>query len=785
MVNENISDVNIATQSAEDLKAYAIYVARCRAIPEAIDGLKPVIRKILWCAAHDFKGQGFIKTANIMGQVIRKYNPHGDSSVQMAIRNMINDFSTKIPTMEGSGSWGHKSNPYPAAPRYTECKISQFAIDVFIQDIYDDPRTTDWQSNYDNKCLEPCYLPAKIPTLLILGQLGIAVGMKAAIPSHNLGDVIDTTIMLMQNPNAPFCLIPDECMPCEIHETDFQKINDTGMGSYIAQGIIDVGEYDKHPALFVRSLPDFTFFDSVKETIIELVESKKMPYIADIISKSKVNHKTAKTTMEEVIVLSKGADPYFVREFLYTNTTIRQTRQVKLITIKDNKLAMMNYREYLLNFIAFRRNTVFRKMNALLQKYKTSIHEREAYIKAMTSGEIDKIIKMIRNQKTADDLELMEYLINKLHITSLQAKFLLNTDLKKLSKGNLDKYRKELQVYQEEEKRIMTIILDPKNIDKYIIEEMIAIKNKYNSPKLCRIISASEAKGVAPGVFKLIFTKKGFVRKLGENDSTGSMVNDEINFVLSVNNDEDILVFSSVGKAHRISVAKIPLYAKGTNGTDIRVINKFINSPIICAAREETLKKLAETKKYKNFIFILTSAGYIKKIDITDILTAPCSGFIYSKLDQQDSVKSILFGTDKLELLIYADNKIFHISAGEVPYLKRSTKGNKISPNVNVISGMNFLIPNSTHIVIVTRSGMVNKIPIIAVPLIRRGKAGQRVIKLAAGDTIFSVWSCTDQNTLVVNDGKTKKIPVEQIAMGSTISKGNQLFSNPTRVTLE
>ena len=265
----------------------------------------------------------------------------------------------------------------------------------------------------------------------------------------------------------------------------------------------------------------------------------------------------------------------------------------------------------------------------------------------------------------------------------------------------------------------------------------------------------------------------------------GPMGNDEVNFALSVNNDEDILVFSSVGKAHRISVAKIPLYAKGTNGTDIRVINKFISSPIVCAAREETLKKLAETKKYKNFIFILTSVGYIKKIDITDILTAPCSGFVYSKLDQQDSVKSILFGTDKLELLIYADNRIFHIQATEVPYLKRSTKGSKVSPNINAASGMNFLIPNSTHIVIVTRSGMVNKIPLVAVPLSRRGKAGQKVIKLSAGDLRFSVWSCTDQNVLVVNDGKTRKVPVGQIPMGSTISRGNQMFNNPTRVKLE
>ena len=783
---ERIEDVNIATQSEEDLRSYAIYVARCRAIPEAIDGLKPVIRKILWAAAHDFKGQGFIKTSNIMGQVIRKYNPHGDASVQMAIRNMINDFSTKIPTMEGSGSWGHKSNPYPAAPRYTECKISQFAIDVFIQDIYDDPRTTDWQSNYDNKCMEPVYLPAKIPTLLILGQLGIAVGMKAAIPSHSLAEVIDVTIGLMQDPSMPFCLIPDECMPCEIHQTDFMKINETGMGSYIAQGIIDVGEYNKYPALYVKSLPDFTFFDSIKETILSLVESKKMPYIIDILSRSKIDHKTSKTTMEEVIVLSKGSDPYFVREFLYTNTAIRQTRQVKLITIKDNKLVPMNYREYLLYFIQFRRNTVFRKMNALLQKYKTAIHERETYIKAMTSGEIDKIIKMIRQQKSADDTELMEYLINKLRITSLQAKFLLNTDLKKLSAGNLDKYRKELAVYQEEEKKILDIILNPKNIDKYIIDEMLTIKNKYACPRLCRIISVNEAKGIAPGIFKLVFTKKGFVRKLNENDTITSMNNDEVSSVLVVSNEEDILVFTTIGKVHRISVSKIPLYNKGSNGIDVRVINKYISSPIVCAAREETLNKLLNNKKLKHFIFIVSKAGFIKKIDIDDVITAPYSGLVYSKLDSGDIVQSIIFGTDKLDILVYSENKVLRLSAKEVPYLKRSTKGNRVSTNSTLIDGLNFLLPNSTSLVVITKYGMVNKVPIAAIPLLNRGRAGIKVIKLNKGDSILSIWSCTENNILVVNDTKSiKRLPVNQIQQGSTIAQGFQLLNSPNRVALE
>ena len=784
---EKIRDVNILDQSSEDLKQYAIYVARRRAIPELVDGLKPVIRKILWCAAHDFKGQGFIKTANIMGQVIRKYNPHGDASVQMAIRNMINDFSTKVPTMDGSGSWGHKSNPYPAAPRYTECKISQFGIDVFIQDIYEDTRTTDWHSNYDNKYLEPSYLPAKIPTLLILGQLGIAVGMKAAIPSHSLDEVIDVTIQLMKNPNADFCLIPDECMPCEIHDTDFRKINETGMGSYIAQGIIDVGEYDKHPALFVRSLPDFTFFDSIKETIVSLVDNKKMPYIVDLLSKSRIDHKTGKTIMEEVIVLSKGADPYFVKEFLYANTAIRQTRQVKLIVIKDNKLRdNIGYREYLLDFIEFRRMTVFRKMNALLQKYKTSIHEREAYITAMTSGEIDKIIKMIRKQKSADDTELMEYLIKTLKVTSLQAKFLLNTDLKKLSAGNLARYKEELAGYHKEEERILNIITNPKNVDAYIIDEMLKIKNKYSTPRVCRVISSAEAKGIAPGIFKLIFTKKGFVRKLNENDIITSLGTDEVSCTLTCSNEEDIIVFSTNGKVYKLSVAKIPLYVKGSNGIDLRILNKYITAPIICAVTETTLTKLSSKKKFQIFICIVTKSGYIKRIGIDDVLTAPPSGLIYSKTDPNDEVQSIIFGPESLEIVVYIDNKILRIPSKAVPYLKRSNKGNKVASTGSIIGGMNFLLPNATDLIIVTKQGMVNRLPLQVIPQSSRGRAGNKVIKLKKGDSILSVWACSLGQNLIVHDTRSiKKLPIDQIPIGTSISSGIELFNSPTLVSLE
>ena len=787
-MSEKIIEVNMAKQSNSDLTAYAIYVTRFRSIPDIRDGLKSVIRRILWCIAHDFKGQGFVKTSALTGEVIKRYNPHGDTSVLMAIRNMINDFSTKYPTMDGSGSWGHKANPTPSAARYTECKISQFGLDIFIQDIFDDKRSTDWQNNYDNKCKEPCYLPAKIPTLLILGQLGIAVGIKCAIPSHNLGEVIDTTIKLIRDPNAPFCLIPDECMPCEIMETDFQKINDTGMGTYISQGIVDIGEYKNHPALYVRSLPDFTFFDSIKDKILELIDKGKMPYISDMISRSKVDIKTGKTTFEEIIVLKKGTDPRFVREELYTNTAIRQTRQVKLLVINNNRLQALNYREYLLEFIKFRRMTIVRKFNAKLQTYKTIVHERQLYLKLMTSGEIDKIIDMIKKQDTRDDTILVEYLINKLKVTPLQARFLLNTDIRRLSKGYLKKYQEELKVYNEEINKIMTLLTDPKNIDNYIINEMLEIKRKYNDKRLCRIISKSEANGIAPGTFKLIFTKKNFVKKVGENDTIGSISNDEVNFIITADNTENIFVFSAMGKIYKIPVHKIPISDKRSNGVSIAIINKYCTSDICCVARETTLQKLASSKAFNNFMYVISRNGFLKKMDIDDVLTASTSGIVYSKLDQGDHVQSILFGPTRMELMIYLNNKILRIPAKEAPYLKRFTKGNRVGTGRVHIDGMGFLTKDDDIAVILTKNGFVNIMRIEFIQPTTRFKAGTKVTTLGKDDEILSVFICKHTEKLVIQEGKnTLEFPLQTLLENknmTSVSRGVQVCKNPTRATI-
>ena len=787
-MSERIVDVNISKQSELDLQSYAVYVARSRQIPYFIDGLKPVVRKILWCSAYDYGGQGFIKTAKVVGNVIAKYNPHGDSGVNSAIRNLINDFSTKYPLMEGSGSWGSKVDPYAAQPRYNECKISKFAVDVFIRDINEDKRSTDWIPNYDNKCMEPAYLPARIPALLVLGQVGIAVGVKASIPAHNLGEVIDATIALINNPETNICLVPDECMKCEIINTDWQAINDSGTGTYIVQGIIEIGEYQygksMYPCLIIRSLPDFTFFDSVEESIKKLVKSGKMPYIIDMISKSGVDKK-GKYNFEEIIILKKGTDPNFVKEFLYTNTGIRQTRQVNLIVIKENNLAMMNYKDYLLEFIKFRRVSIYRRLNVRLQTLKTKLHETELYIKLLTNkGALEKVITMIRKNNSRDKQEIVDFLSKELRVTPIQAKFLSNITLPQLSAGYLKKCQEDREKYEKEIDIIIKQLLDEREIDNIIINEMLEIKEKYNDKRKCRIITKSEAMGIMPGVFKLVFMKNGFIKKMGENEQISVSKLSNVNFVTYADNSENIIIFTNIGKTFKIPVSKIQFTDPNSDGIDIRILNKYCPIDICCAASETILKKLSENKN-KNYIFIVSRNGYIKKIDIDDIITTPNSGLIYSRIDEDDYIQSILFGPDKMDILVYSKNKVLRISPKEVPYLKRSTKGNRVSTNSTLIDGMNFVIPNSTDVVIITKEGMVNKIPINVISLSNRGRAGIKVINLSKTDEIANVWACTENHKLLIREGKSsKEVLVSEIPMGSTISPGIKMFNDVNKVAL-
>lgn len=771
---EKIVERNLLEQFVEDSTRYAIYVTRLRAIPDYKDGLKPVQRDIIYCMYNDSKAISHtIKSASVVGRTMELYHPHGDSAIYGTMKPMANWFETKIPYIDITGNFGNFQGDPAAASRYTEVKLSKFALDAVIGDLKDSKQASDWVDTYDNRNKKPEFLPAVAPNLLVNGAFGIGVGMKVEIPRHNLNEVIDATLELIKNPDAPVELIPDHCMPCYIcqdKKSQFKEISNKGFGTYKVRGIIDIGEFKGNPALFIKSIPDLTFLDSITEKIEALVESNKLIQIQTCYDKS------TEEGVNYVIVLKKGSDPNYVREVIYKNTPIEQNCRVNFEVLDGINPLRMSYKSYLLAFIEFRKITKFRLYCNRLQTVQTRIHEREAFIKLLESGEIDNIIELIKKQKNIDDSYLTEYIVKKVGVTDLQAKYILSADLKKLSIGYLNKYKEDAVNLEQQRQALMVKITDDNSIMEDIVNELNEIKEKYGSPRLCKVISTSSFSEVPKGTFKIVITENNFIKKIGENDPIGNLKGDSVKQVLVVDNTENILLFDEQGKVFKLPIHKLPLTDKASPGIDIRMVIKGLTSNINTVIYEPVVKHFAD-KVQKHFMTMITENGLIKKLDLQDFLTVPPSGILYIKLDPGDKVKSVIIASDGAELLISSDRKVLRMSMNEVPHLKRNTKGNRSMNTSDPIDGLALIGPDATDIVVITETGRVNRFDSVALPCMARGRAGVSVIKLGKGDKIRAVYGCKNTDTIRITTlEKSYDIKVSEIKSASSIAPGEKMI---------
>lgn len=770
---EKIIERNLLDQFIDDSTRYAIYVTRLRALPDYKDGLKPVQRDILYCMYNDSKAIGHtIKSSSVVGRTMELYHPHGDSAIYGTMKPMANWFEIKIPYIDVMGNFGNFQGDPAAASRYTEIKLSKFALDAMIGDLKDSKQASDWIDTYDNRTVKPEFLPAKVPSLLINGTFGIAVGMKVEIPRHNLVEVIDATLKLIRNPNASIELIPDHCMPCYIiqdKKNQFKEISNKGFGSYKVRGIIDIGEFKGNPALFIRSIPDLTFLDSITEKIESLVEANKLIQIQTCYDKS------TEDGINYVIVLKKGSDANYVREVIYKNTPMEQNCRVNFEVLDGITPLRMSYKSYLESFIEFRKNTKFRLYFNKLQSIQTKIHERDAFIKLLESGEIDNIISMIKGQKNIDDNYLVEYIIKKVGVTDLQAKYILSADLRKLSIGYLNKYKQDAIELESEKNIYMNKITDDNVIISDIVEELEDIKAKYGRPRCCRVISATSVSDIPKGEFKIVITENNFIKKLGLNDSLGNLRGDSVKQILKVDNTENILIFDEQGKVFRLPVHKLPLTDKASTGVDIRMVVKGLTSNINTVIYEPIIKDITD-KVHKHFMVMITEKGLIKKLDLQDFLNVPPSGILYIKLDSGDRVVGVIIAGDNSELLISSGRKVLRMSMREVPHLKRNTKGNRSMNTADPIDGLSIIGSDATDIVVVTDSGKINRFDSLALPCMPRGRAGSSVIKLGK-DSIKAVYGCKSNDIIhITTMNNIYDINVSDIKNGSSISSGEKMI---------
>ena len=695
-----------------------------------------------------------------------------NSGIYGAIKPMVNWFESKIPILDSQGSFGNLQGDPAAAERYTEVKLSKFAMDCVIGELADTDKSVDWIPNYSNTTFEPEFLPCKIPLLLVEGSLGIGVGLRADIPSHNLNEVIDATISLMHDPNQNVILIPDHCMPCYIYNTDWEKISKTGFGHYKIRGIIDIEDYKNKKALVIKSVPDLTFLDTIKYKLEELVEKKKIIQIENMFDECTIDK------MRFVIVLKNGADPDYVREVIYKNTKMEQTLRINLETLYGFNPLRMSYKSYLLSFIDFRKNTKFRLYTNILQDVQTKIHEREAYIRVLESGEIDNIIKMIKKQKTVDDNELISYLMKKLKITDLQAKYIINADLRKLSIGYLNKYKEEAKNYEALRQKYMSILMDERLIEAEIEQELLDIKAKYGKPRTCKLITGTDDDVNIPrGMMQIAVTEKNFIRKVPEGTAIGSFRNDTIRTLIRIDNIDSMLIFDEQGRVFKLPVHKIPFTDRNSNGIDIRFMIKGLTANINCIIPESVVKELAKKGSHNNkhYLITITRNGLYKRMDLDDFCTVPPSGILYAKLEQGDFIKDIIIAHSNFNIIVYSDRKAVSVNVNDIPYLKRNTKGSKSIYNADVVDGLCVIDQTKSDIIVITDTGKINRIPIMSLP-IGQNKKGFNVIKLGANDNINSIVSGNDSNIICVKTVKNYyEIPVSQLTIGSSISGGEKL----------
>lgn len=776
---EIINEAESLEKYKSHMDEYAKEVNYRRAIPDDRDGLKLVARRILHVMYNNLPCKTrAVKSSKVVGDVMGGYHPHGDTSIYGAMKNMSNWFDLNMPLLFSESNMGSMQGESASAPRYTEVMLSKFAIDI-MSDLSVSNSVVDWVPNYDNTSMEPTYLPISVPLLLINGTYGIGVGMRAEIPCHNITEVLDATLRIILDPNAPVVLIPEQCMPCEIIDTDWESISNKGLGKYVVRGIIDIEHTkDGTPLLVIKSTPDLVYLDdgsdsSITAKILDMAQPKKE--LSGMITK--IEEDSSGTNMRVVIHVKKGCDPAYIREVIYKNTNMQKAFSVNFEVLNGLNIERYNYAQYLNYFVNLRIMTKYRLYTGKLKKYNTEYHQLDAYIKVLESGMVEEITSMLSKRNSLDDSVMIEFLINKLNITDIQAKHLINIPLKKLTTPFLAKYKKTFKEDKVVIDDCIAKITNENLIRQEIYNEIKEIRDKYKMPRKCRIITKSELTGIPQGEFNVIITENNYIRKLPTNANITAVRGDNPVQVIRGENTENVLVFTALGRSYKIPIHKIPVCDRNNPGIDLRILK--ISSPIVRIIYEPFIKDIVRKHlKERFYLCICTKQNQIKKVILDEFYTIPPSGMQYTKLNDGDIVQDVILCSNLVDIIIYSHKKALRISMEDVPVYKRNAIGVLAMNTSDTIDGLSVITNDVSDIIVVTSKGKFNKFNVNGLPRSSRNKAGNNVIKMTKDDNIIAIYGVNDSNYLRVTTTTTSvNIPVSDIPLQSTLASGVKMIN--------
>ena len=818
--NNRIIQTDLRNEMSRSYLEYAMSVIVGRALPDARDGLKPVHRRILY-AMYELgltSSRPYRKCARVVGEVLGKYHPHGDTAVYDALVRMAQDFSMRMPLIDGHGNFGSVDNDPPAAMRYTESRLQSLTDESLLEDI--ESETVDFSDNFDGSQQEPTVLPARIPQLLLNGSSGIAVGMATNIPPHNLGELIEGLKGLIKNPEMEekelFELIKGPDFPTGGQILGREGIRETylsGKGSITMRGVAEIHQIKapgrpEKDAVIITELPFQTNKAGLIERIADLVNDKKLDGISDIRDESD------RDGMRIVIELKRDAYPQVVLNNLFKITPLQNNFSANILALVNGEPTTLSLRKMLDVFLDFRVETIRRRTSFLLRKAEERDHIIEGLLLALNS--MDEIINLIRGAKDTASAREQLQLNHNLSIT--QADAILQMQLRRLTALEADKIKDEHKELTKKIREYKNILEDKEKILNIIIDELNKISERFASPRKTEILNLGggldDIDLIANERSVVLLSEAGYLKRMPvsefESTSRGSrgkagtktQGDDEVKLFISCNDHDTLLLFSDRGVAYALPAYRVPLSSRTAKGTP--------SVQLLPIPREEKITSLLSVESFdnENYLLMLTRGGFIKRTPLSAFSKIRSNGLIAISLEDGDALTWVRASSEGDSVLIGSSKGMtihFRLDQNELRPLGRTARGVKsmnlrdgdklVSMDVltsELVEKLSKLDPlddenneeqevnlsEGPWVLVASSFGLGKRVPVTQFRLQKRAGMGLRAIKFRIKDDVLvglKVLGAGEEILLVTERGVIVRTNADKVSQQSRAATGVKL----------
>lgn len=789
MEEKGIRKVKLTAEMKNSFMAYAMSVIVARALPDVRDGLKPVQRRIIYgmnelgCYANT----PYKKSARIVGEVMGKYHPHGDSSIYEALVRMAQDFSYRYMLVDGHGNFGSIDGDGAAAQRYTEARMSKISMEM-VRDI--NKNTVDLIPNYDGEEKEPNVLPARIPNLLINGTTGIAVGMATNIPPHNIGEVIDAIIAVSQNPDISIL----ELMENYIQGPDFptgayilgksaiKKAYETGNGLITMRAkteIVDESNGKHH--IIATEIPYQVNKARLVEKISVLAREKTIEGITDVRDESN------REGIRIVIELRKDVQPEVILNQLFKLTALQTTFGVNSIALINNEPKKLTIKDIIVQYLYHQEDVIIRRTKFDLEKAQAREHILEGLMTALDN--IDAIIELIRSSRTTEIVQ--NRLMTEFNLSDIQAKAIREMQLQRLAGLERLKIENELNEVRELIKDLKNILEDKNRLLQIIRDELLIIKEKYADKRRTEIIQGTfelEDEDLIPNEDIMIsLTANGYIKRIpvdtyktqnrgGRGIKGMSTQNDDIvSSLINMASHDYLLFFTNQGKVYRLKGYNIPEYGRTAKGLPVvNLLNLDENEKVM------SLISIKQDMKDEHYLIFATKRGIVKRVNLEEFNSIRQSGKIAISLKDNDQLIDVKLTNGHNQILIAAKNgKLVRFSENKVRSMGRNASGVR---GINVTNSEVIGITTDQegdYILVVTAKGYGKMSKLADYRESNRGGKGVKTVNITAknGDLVaLKAVSGNEDLMIITNDGIIIRLPIEQVKIAGRATLGVRLI---------